>query len=98
MKALKPHAKYVGTFETLYTVSKDEKGRFHVHRIGDIIKSVIPGFPDGPERKAYRVGKMKRYGNQYRKGWRVETFKYASDAMMTAIADDCQRNETRNPK
>ena len=98
MKAYKTVLRYYGPYKTLYTISEDWKGRFHVHRIGDVIKSVIPGFPDGLERKAYRVGKMKRYGNQYRKGWRTETFKYTSHAMMAAIADDCQRNETRNPK
>lgn len=93
MKALKTVGRYHNDGETLYTISQDKKGRFYVHRIGDVVKSAIPRFQDGPERKAYRVGRMKRYGNQYRHGWRIETFSTYNDAMMTAVADDCQRNK-----
>jgi hypothetical protein len=69
-----------------YIISIDKKGRYFAHHLGDLIPSMIPGYPAGPERDAYPLNKMARYRNQYRYGLYTKGFKTIDDALKTIHA------------
>jgi len=67
--------------EIEYVISKDKKNRYFVHRLGDLIPSIIPSEPAGPERKAYCLNPIGHYKNKYQYGTYSKGYKTLSIAI-----------------
>jgi hypothetical protein len=51
-----------------YIVSVDKKQRYFVHRLGNLIPSMIPGNAAGPQRYAYPLNPIGYWKNKYQYG------------------------------